>query len=295
MSTPDSTPKSAPNSAPADGPAEGARASPPAAMVDRELLTLRKLAAAIGVDAGQLSKESSRPGFPAHQTEKGVVYDPGEVAAWRTVNVRQKSRKPSPPATSPAKAMADPQQVATKPIKDKTKPAAASPAKAMAAAVDGEDDEFVTVLRSGKASALEISRASVQILARNLARAHVADLLGPNAVDGLKKALQELRSAEADYIELEKTRGGLIARDEVRQIVGDCAGRLLQIMNRLENTIATEFAIWLADPKIQTMPADERARLVRGFVAKQSADLRRIEADQVDSLIDQAKAQGESS
>jgi hypothetical protein len=260
MSTPNSTGQSTPNAGP---PAAN---NPDAAATDKPgtvKLSLRKLAAAIGVDAGQLSKESSRPGFPA-----GPLYDPAEVSAWRTLNVRQKTRRatPAPPPQVPA----------------------ASPAVTVAAAIAraGEDDQFVGVLQSGNASALEISRAAVQILARNLARAHLQDVMGPNVVDGLKKSLQELRQGEADYIELEKSRRELLPRDEVRAIVGQCVARLVQVLSRIENAIAVEFSAWLADPQIAATPADQRARLVRGFVSKTAADIRRMEADQVDSLID---------
>jgi len=60
-------------------------------------LTLRQAAAAIGIDAGQLSKESKRPGFP--RREQGLVAE--EVIAWRHKNVRRKKFSAPPAATIP--------------------------------------------------------------------------------------------------------------------------------------------------------------------------------------------------
>lgn len=161
----------------------------------------------------------------------------------------------------------------------------------LAAASTGDDADLLDVLLSGNASPLEISRATVQIAARRVARAHQVDELGPNDLDGLKKALQELRTAEAGYIELEASRRGLIPRDEVKSIISDCCGRLVRVLSILENSIAMEFSIWLADPKTAALPAEERTRLVRGYVARVTREARNAEADDVEKLINTPRAE----
>jgi hypothetical protein len=237
-------------------------------------LSLRGLAAAIGVDAGQLSKESNRPGFPRHDSGGGVVYDPAEVLRWRQTNVRRK--KPSPAILEPSP---DYERGQVPPGRGPSSPAVAM--------LDPNlDAELLAVLQSGKATALEITRATMQIAARRVARAHHLDVLGPNDLDGLKKSLQELRTAEAGYIDLEKSRRELIPRGDVRLIVAELCGRLVQVLGVLENSIVTEFSVWLADPMIAAMSADERSRLVRDFVMKSTRSARNDEANAIEELID---------
>lgn len=159
------------------------------------------------------------------------------------------------------------------------------------AAMEEIDVALLDVLNSPTSSALEISRAAMQLASRRVARAHRDKALGHNDFDGLKKALQELRTAEAGYIELEKQRGGLIARDDVRAIVAECCGRLVRVLGILENSIAMEFSIWLSDPKVTQMGADERTRLIRAYVAKITREARTTEADEIDLLIRQPRTE----
>lgn len=152
------------------------------------------------------------------------------------------------------------------------------------------DADLLDVLQSGTASALEITRATMQIASRRVARAHREDMLGPNDLDGLKKSLQELRTAEADYIALGQQRGHLIERDQVRAIVAECCARLVRVAAALENSLAMEFAVWLADPKLAAMTADERGRMIRDFVSKATRAARTEEAEEIDRLISESRS-----
>lgn len=262
-----------------------------------ELLTLRGVAKALGIDAGQLSKESSRPGFPRRQVGEDIFYDADEVLRWRQSNVRRKKdpRRPSPTIPAEPRVVDRPSPApAMPPGLHRASPPAASPDPPPPAAPQLDldvDADFLRVLLSGTGTPIEISRATVQIAARRVARAHLIDRLGPNDLDGLKKALQELRTAEAGYIELEQSRRGLIPRDEVKQIIGDCCSRLVRVLSILENSIAMELSIWLADPKTAEMPAEDRARLVRGYVAKVTREARTAEADDVERLINKPQTE----
>lgn len=260
--------------------------SAPPSTAGEPLLTLRGLAKAIGVDAGQLSKESGRPGFPAHQTEQGILYDRSEVTQWRQVNVRR--RKSASPAVEPSPALAVP---AARPQRRDSPPSTARPTSPPPAMLPGDnaDTDLLAILQSGTASALEITRATMQIASRRVARAHRENILGPNDLDGLKKSLQELRTAEAGYLELAEKSGQLIPRDQVRAIVSDCCQRLVRVAASIENALALEFAAWLADPKVAAMGADERARHIRAYVSQATRAARIQEADAIDALINQPR------
>ena len=148
-----------------------------------------------------------------------------------------------------------------------------------------EDAPFLAILQSGTASAIDITRATMQLVARRVARNHITGDLGPNDLSALEKSLKELRTAESSYIDLGISRGDLIDRDDVRAIVADCCARLARICMSLENSLALEFSLWLADPKITALSADDRARHIRAFVAKTADGLRNQEANDIDRLI----------
>jgi hypothetical protein len=227
------------------------------------LLTQKQLSAAIGVDANQLRRESSRPGFPIRKVKGQKRYVAEDVIAWRAQNIRHRST-----ATPASAGISDARSIPTK-----DNPLATA------------DDPFIQTLMSGRASAIDITRAAMQMASRRVGRAAVGGTLGANDLDGLKKTLQELRAAEASYIELETAKRGLIPRAEVLAIVGAAVGRLVRVASILENAISTEFSIWLGDPKVRDLPTDARARKVREFVAKTTADVRRMEADGVEHMI----------
>jgi hypothetical protein len=135
---------------------------------------------------------------------------------------------------------------------------------------------------------MEITQATMRLAGRRVADASRHQVLGVNDLDALKKSLQELRNAQASYLELEKARGGLIPREQVCTIVTSAVSRLVRVLSSVENSIATELAIWISDPKIRDTPNDARNRLVRQFVAKTTSDARNLEAQSVDELIAEA-------
>ena len=247
-------------------------------------MTLRQLAAAIGVDAGQLSKESKRPGFPP---PVDGLYDADLVRAWRHRNVRKRkdteqSHTPAsaPPAAPPTQSPAAAPVTAARP---------ARPAPTVTSPPPGADGDLMEILRSPDATALQITRATAQLAARQCARQHESGWLAHNDLDSMKKTLQELRNAEADYVALEKARGQLIERTVVYQIVGECCARLVQCTGNLANKLAAEISLWIADPAIVAMNADDRARHVRQFVTQCTEQVRSAEAAAVDQMIAEAE------
>jgi len=224
--------------------------------------SLRKLAPLVGIPVQNLANEAKRPGFPP-KTEAG--YEVTAVIAWRAANIKQRKR---PPVTSPSQS----------PTPFVPLPAPANPPVT-------STDPFIQAMQSGNASALTISRAAMQIASRRVATAATAGTLGANDLDDLKKTLQELRQAESGYIELEQTRGQLIARDKVKQLVGGCCTRLVQALDVLIAGITTEVDLWIADQAFRDLPTDERHRRVREYVDRVCREVRQQEADGVASLI----------
>jgi hypothetical protein len=189
---------------------------------------------------------------------------------------------PLPPGETPAPAPAP----AAPPPATPPRPSISDPPPTEASTAAGDDAALLDVLKSGSASAIDISRAVMQVIARRVARAHQADVLGHNDIDSLKKALQELRNAEADYIQLEEQKRELIPRGEVRVIVTECAMRLIRVLDSLENKLALEFSLWLADPLVAAMTADDRARKIRQHISHLTRTARITEADEIERLLD---------
>jgi len=58
-------------------------------------LNLSELATALGIDVGQLSRESRRKHFPSHAIEGQRGFDADEVLLWRRRNIRTRCRRPA--------------------------------------------------------------------------------------------------------------------------------------------------------------------------------------------------------
>ncbi|MCL2648814.1 MAG: hypothetical protein FWD61_17745 [Phycisphaerales bacterium] len=234
-----------------------------------KLVSLCSAAAAIGVDKGQLSVESKRSGFPWRHVggEKKLIVE--ELIAWRNRNIRQ--RKPQawrgghPTSAAESSVGHSPEQV------------------------DPQDTRLIEIMMSKEASAIDISRAVMRLASRRVARLAQSDTLNAVEFDGLKKTLQELRQAEADYIELEQKKRQLIPLAEVEEVVAGCVGRLVRCFGALEATIATEASIWRSDPKVQEMSHDGFSRMVRDFVGRTCREIRTLESDGVEMLLNPSR------
>ncbi len=258
------------------------------------------LASALGVDRAQLRREQQRAGrrFPL-RGPGGWNID--AVAKWRSNNIFQrKQRNPVSKGISPAAAAGEPSARSAN-----RAPRAADTAAGGAGGLSPGDRHaagghpgaasqplpagsagFIGALMGGKASALEISRAAMQLMSRHVGLAAAAGELHVQEIDRLKKTLAELRQAESDYLDLEKSQRKLLERAEVEAIIGAMVARLVRACGLLENSIATEFALWLEDPKVQALPGQERERVVQEFVAKTLREVRQLESDGVAAIID---------
>lgn len=110
-------------------------------------------------------------------------------------------------------------------------------------------------------------------------------------VEANSKSSERLRNASAEKIEMEvgEIRGQLLNRELVEEVAVVLVDRLIRCMSSLESKVATEFALWLADPEVQAMPAERRARKVRDFVSNTCREIRDLEAASMMGLIDEKR------
>lgn len=234
-------------------------------MDEPELVSLRECAKRIGVDKGQLAKESKAEGFPFHATGRRKLVKPGEVTAWRALNIRQKQGRD----------------------------ATAMPAATVARETVDDSDPLLIAMRSGNATEVEMLQVAARMCGREIAHAYQHGSVATTKFDALKKTLEELRKAKVAEIDFAKSTGQLIERSTVIEILGACVARLIRAFGIFENSVATEFGMWLADPSMREMSPDQRARVVRTFAQKTAAEVRRLEAEGVEKLIDR-QTKGES-
>jgi hypothetical protein len=210
------------------------------------LQSLYEIGKMIGVDVNQLRRESRRGGFPKARRAKGKpVFDAAEVQRWRTLNIRTKPRAGDQPKV----------------------PAIAS------------DDPDVCVLMAGRAGGLQLARSAVAVASRRLGMAAAAGNVGSGTMDDLRRALQELRLAEDGYIDLGVKRGELIPVEKAASVAARASYMFVRSLDLLENSIAIEFAQWLADPAIRGMSGDDLSRKVRAYIHQAHNEARQRLAD----------------
>lgn len=141
-------------------------------------------------------------------------------------------------------------------------------------------DSGLPVIPAGPQSALEISRAAVNMVWQSIQASHDnGQGFSASDLDALKKSLGELRLAEADYLELKRQADELIPRAEVQAAIQECVGVLVRLFDTLKTSLATEVSIWLADDKVRAMPDDERRRMVMDWAEHHGRILRKRETD----------------
>ena len=229
-------------------------------------LNLKALSTALGKKPSQLSGWATRQGFPCDRRDgKFHAASAEEVRAWIIANIRERKHV---------------EQVAASddPIAKAARPARAPLANA--------GDAFIVALQSPTLSALDVSRGAMMLAARRVAQSALSGEVGFNELDDLKKTLQELRQAESGYIEIEQRRGQLIDREQVCEILGAAASRLVQAFSLFENSITAQMDLWISDAAFREIPTDDRRLRIREYVAKFGAEVRRLEAESVDVQID---------
>jgi hypothetical protein len=133
----------------------------------------------------------------------------------------------------------------------------------------------------------DLARWLHDFLAKNSHR-----LLGDPKTDAAEEATIRSRNASARLMEMEYAQkiGKLIEREDVGSVIGECVARCIGVMDSTENSIGAQVDALLTDPKFMAMPAEERQRKIRESVHMIHDNARRMEAESVDSMLANAKA-----
>jgi hypothetical protein len=212
---------------------------------------LKALADAVNIDPGYLCRLRKQAWFPKRQDDGTWDVDEVRKAIGSNVKQHRKSRE-------------GPEQVDPR--------------------ADVNDPLIVTLL-SGDASPLEISRAAVQLAARTYGQGLTSGSVGARALDELKRALEELRRGEEDYLSLEIRRGVLIPRDVAKAVAGGLAGRLVQVLNNVESILGTQVEIWIGDVDFRDLTTEKRRRQVQDWFSAQARSLREMEAKEIEAMV----------
>lgn len=231
----------------------------------RPFLILAKLSEKTGQSESALSRFSKRADFPKHVINGRKRYLFDEVESWLQKNVDRRAKKT-----------------------ESVEANGISIAKAHLA----NDDPLLMAMRSGTATPVQMLEVAAKMSGMEIADAYQSRSVPTTKFDALKKTLEELRKARVAQIELEKSEAELITRSQVRAIISEVLSRCLRMMATLVNVTALESLLW-RDPKMAALPSDEYTRAVRAFLEKTTADVRRMEAEGVEKLID-AQTKGDS-
>ncbi len=241
-------------------------------------LNNKDCATALGIDPGQLHRESKKPGFPCDTVAGHKCFDADEVRTWRAANVKQRSKQApmQPPANHPAA----------------TQPAAPQSQKISRVPLARPDDPFIITLRSGTATPVDGCNASLQLLFRQIAVEAESGAIMPQTQDALKKTMGELRSSMAEYLEQSEREGKLLQREIAKAVIGANNGRLVQACNTLQNAFPMQVEMLLGDPLFLALDIESRKRHVREWCGNYLRRVRNLEAESIETALDLARSQG---
>jgi hypothetical protein len=140
------------------------------------------------------------------------------------------------------------------------------------------DRDLIEVLETST-DPVDLARAGVRLAARRYAReAASPEGLSAKAPEDFKRALEELRRCEAEYMVLRRERAELVEREVANALVGALARRSVLAMERLEIRTASQVEMWLHDATFRGLQSDDRARVVREWVKAQTKHARLAES-----------------
>ncbi len=90
-------------------------------------------------------------------------------------------------------------------------------------------------------------------------------------------------------IDLQRLKSGLIDREDFRSEMLNLISVQKRCQANLNNAIAAEFCVWLSDPQVRELPAEDLKRRIRRFVDEQTSDIMDAQADQIETSIERAE------
>lgn len=236
--------------------------------------SVRELGLALGVSKARAGQLALEPWWPARGTDGRWDVATCRAAYERHVKGRGADQRAplagAAPSTPPAAAPPPP-----------STPAAPAPRREL----DDRDRQLVEALR-GEADAVAKIKASVDMLARRLADGITGEGAVPARVAGDMATLaRELRVAEAQLLEVQRSRGDLVERDVARATCAALGTRFVAGVEALVGGLATQVEVWLADPAFRALAADQRAVAVRAWAERQARATRAAAAEELEQLV----------
>lgn len=144
---------------------------------------------------------------------------------------------------------------------------------------------LLKILDEGAAPAIEMARAGLKLAGLELAASYRANRVTGTGLDSFKRALEELRRCEKEYLDIEEQRRNLIQMEDVKAMAGDMATRLNQAADQLVNTVPGQVEIWAADPAMRALDTEARRRRCREWLEEQIRSVRALLAADIDELL----------
>lgn len=236
--------------------------------------TFAEIARALGVDRSTPKRWASEPWFPPRGAH-GWNVEAVRVAAESAGRLRRVSRPAMLGATLAPGVVQSSAILEPLPARE----------------LDEHEASLMRVLEDPAATDLARAEAGYALASKIIASAYRAGNIGGQQLDNFKKQGEELRRAKTDAIDLAERQGELISRDIAKAVAGALILRLLEILNNVENMLATQFEIWLADEAFRALSTDDRARQIRAWFDAYARVLRQAESG---AVIDAVKREDEA-
>lgn len=224
-------------------------------------LNLKALSSALSLAKSTLSEYSKRSDFPCERTAAGKLFNLDDVAAWLALNgLGRRGKSPAKNRTS-------------EPV-------------AVVSALAKDSDAHIQLLRTGRATAVEIAEVFLQLKSAELANAATnTSSISKPLTDGMAGAIERLTLEKQKHIEVSVRMAELVDRGTVIEVIGTISTRLVQVGDSFCTAAQQQFDIWLGDPVFISQSIEFRRREVLAWMKRQWESVRKLESDEVVALL----------
>jgi hypothetical protein len=150
-------------------------------------------------------------------------------------------------------------------------------------------ERLIARLEGGGLTPLEMLDTTLQMIGLNMAMQARAGVLPVAQAKELREAVEELQQQKRRQIELDESAGRLIDRDVVKAVAGAMARRLNMAADMMRNGVGLQVEQWLADAAWLKFDPASRQRVVADWLDLQFGEVRRLEADEIERLIEEQR------